>query len=227
MNPSEKWKWISVKAGGYKPYPRSSVGFTTAPNGKSYCFGGVMDTEEDEENLKGQFGDELLVLDLSATSWRLLEIKTKTKKDQTSVHKTIEPNSEGSATSMVTEHGAFTMTVNAVPESSSSALKIPSLFPNRSKSIPSSRMNPGLCVCKGTLYLFGGIFEEDDKQHTFNDFYSLDLHKMDQWKVLIPNDMNAHDWIDSDNENSSSDSDNDDEEHSDSDSGSESDMDTD
>lgn len=76
-----KFKWVTVKAGGYKPLPRSSVGCCTAPNGKAYCFGGVMDIDEDEEDVKGQFGDELLALDLSALTWRLIEINKKLKKD--------------------------------------------------------------------------------------------------------------------------------------------------
>lgn len=86
-------------------------------------------------------------------------------------------------------------------------------------------MNPGLCVCKGTLYIYGGLCEEDNKQYTFNDFYALDLHKLDEWKAIIPNDMHAHDWIDSDSSDSDeSNEDDDDDEDSDED---DSEMDTD
>lgn len=38
---------------------------------------------------------------------------------------------------------------------------------------PSSRMKAGLAICKGHLYLYGGIFEEENKQHTLSDFYSI------------------------------------------------------
>lgn len=34
-------------------------------------------------------------------------------------------------------------------------------------------MKPGLAICKGTLYLFGGEYENGSKQYTLNDFYSL------------------------------------------------------
>ena len=53
---------------------------------------------------------------------------------------------------------------------------------------PCPRMNPMLCVRHGTLYLYGGVFEDGDRQVTLSDFYSLDLHRMDEWKTIIPLD---------------------------------------
>lgn len=206
---SGKYKWTSVKAGGYRPKPRNSVGCTVAPNGKAYCFGGVMDVNEDDENVQGQFGDELLAFDLTAQAWRLLEVAPKTKsagkKEKSGDMELDEPEPEKSVTT--TSDGIFTVTV-AGPSSQASTpfvSKIPSLFGNaRRTDGPAPRMNPGLCVCKGNLYLFGGLYEEDEKQQTLNDFYALDLHKLDQWKVLIASNQKAHDWID-DSESSSSD----------------------
>lgn len=40
-------------------------------------------------------------------------------------------------------------------------------------NVPSPRMKPGLAVCRGALYLYGGEYEGDKKQYTLNDFYSL------------------------------------------------------
>uniref|UniRef100_A0A1I8PKM2 Kelch domain-containing protein 4 n=1 Tax=Stomoxys calcitrans TaxID=35570 RepID=A0A1I8PKM2_STOCA len=228
---SNKFKWVSSKCGGYKPLPRSSVGCCTAPNGKAYCFGGVMDIDEDEEDVKGQFGDDLLALDLTAMTWRLMEIHKKTKsdkKDSKAGANDIEMNEEDASKpqTTTTSDGIFTVTV-AGPTTSSPALpKVPSLFPNRRpKNVPSPRMNPGICVCKGTLYIYGGLYEEDSKQYTFNDFYALDLHKLEEWRAIIPNDMNAHDWIDSDSD--SSDSEESDEDDDDNDDDGSSEMDTD
>ncbi|XP_054735460.1 kelch domain-containing protein 4 [Anastrepha obliqua] len=214
-SPNDKFKWVTVKAGGYRPLPRSSVSCTTAPNGKAYCFGGVMDIDENEEDIKGQFGEELLALDLNATSWRLLEIKKNEKKvgkkqEDMSIQD-VEMEVAPKSTDKVTTDGVFTVTV-AGPSGNTSLPKVPSLFPNRRpKNIPSPRMNAGLCVCKGTLYVYGGLYEEDNKQYTFNDFYALDLHKMDEWRTIIPNNMDAHEWVDSESsdsdENESTDSD--------------------
>lgn len=72
-----KWKWVSVKAGGYRPAPRSGVNVAVAANGKAYIFGGVLDVNEDEESLDGQFSNEMHVLDLTSLTWRLVELKGK------------------------------------------------------------------------------------------------------------------------------------------------------
>ncbi|KAH8239853.1 hypothetical protein KR032_008740 [Drosophila birchii] len=195
-----KYKWTAIKAGGYKPKPRSSVGFTVAANGKAYCFGGVMDVDEDDEDVQGQFGDELLAFDLTAQTWRLQEIQTKAspaeKKEETN---DVEMSAGPAQPVTTTTDGVFTVTVGGPSTSSTPYVSnIPSLFGKpKPTNVPSPRMNPGLCVCKGTLYIFGGILEEDAKQLTYNDFYSLDLHKL-EWKVIIPNSLKAHEWEDSD-----------------------------
>lgn len=54
---------------------------------------------------------------------------------------------------------------------------------------PSARMNALLAVKNGVLYMYGGIYEEGDKQVTLSDMYSLDTHRLDEWKVLIEQDM--------------------------------------
>ncbi|XP_023160351.2 kelch domain-containing protein 4 [Drosophila hydei] len=226
-----KFKWSTVKAGGYRPKPRNSVGCTVGANGKAYCFGGVMDVNEDDENVQGQFGDELLVFDLSSHAWRLLEVAAKDKSSsKLDKEKSNDIEMAGDAaqaaekTVTTSTDGIFTVTVGG-PGSSQATTpyvsKIPSLFGTpRRTDVPSPRMNPGLCICKGILYLFGGIYEEDEKQQTLNDFYALDLHKLDQWKVLIAGNQKAHDWIDDDDSSSSdeecSDEDDDDDDDSDS-----------
>ncbi|XP_017128392.1 kelch domain-containing protein 4 [Drosophila elegans] len=199
-----KYKWAPVKAGGYKPKPRSSVGCTVAANGKAYTFGGVMDVDEDDEDVHGQFGDDLLAFDLTSQTWRLQEIQAKTspaEKKETDESKDVEMSAPDKPVTTTTD-GIFTVTVGGPSTSTPYVSNIPSLFPKAKPSnVPSPRMNPGLCVCKGTLYIFGGIFEEDAKQLTYNDFYSLDLHKL-EWKVIIPNNLKAHVWEDSDSSSS-------------------------
>lgn len=74
-----KWRWNSCKPGGRRPVPRSGVASTVGPGGKIYIFGGVMDTEEDDENLRGFFSNEIHFLDTSGggIAWRKVEVKGK------------------------------------------------------------------------------------------------------------------------------------------------------
>lgn len=53
---------------------------------------------------------------------------------------------------------------------------------------PCPRSSAMATVRQGKLYLYGGMFEVGDRQFTLGDFYCLDLHKMDQWEVLVEMD---------------------------------------
>lgn len=53
---------------------------------------------------------------------------------------------------------------------------------------PSPRSSAMASVKHGKLYLYGGMFEVGDRQFTLNDLYCLDMHKMDQWEVLVEMD---------------------------------------
>lgn len=81
-----KWKWNQIKLGGRRPVPRSGVAFTIA-NGRIYTFGGVLDTEEDDVNLRGQFSNEIHFLDTTGggLTWRKVELKKKKDESQMAV----------------------------------------------------------------------------------------------------------------------------------------------
>ena len=42
-----------------------------------------------------------------------------------------------------------------------------------------------MVVGKDTLYLYGGMMEIGDKEVNFDDLYSLDLNKLNEWKCII------------------------------------------
>lgn len=52
-------------------------------------------------------------------------------------------------------------------------------------------------VHQGKLFLYGGMFEVGNRQFTLNDLYCMDLHKMDQWEVLVKMDpsKSKHDFL--------------------------------
>lgn len=199
-----------MKPGGFKPAPRSGVILTTAPNGNGYIFGGVLDTNEDEENLEGNFSNEMHSLDLTTQVWRLQELKQhkakkaekKAKSDKAGGSDEVMDDEESDDRATVSTDGVFTMVIGG-GSSSEIASKVDSKGALvAANNIPSPRMKVGLVVVKGTLYLYGGVREEGDKQYTLADFYSLDLHKMDAWKTIIGSDLIKHEWMDSDDSDS-------------------------
>lgn len=54
----------------------------SAPNQLSaYCYGGVFDVEDDDENIAGNFFDDLLQLDLEKLCWRSVTVTGRKEKD--------------------------------------------------------------------------------------------------------------------------------------------------
>lgn len=132
--------------------------------------------DEDEENLSGNFSNEMHSIDLASYVWRQIELtgkkeKKKSKKDDKDVE--MDSVDEKKEVATVSTDGVFTMVVGG-----SVGVDKPSAELNKvsfnSFNMPAPRMKPGLVVCKGMLYLYGGVFEDsNDKQHTLSDFYSI------------------------------------------------------
>ena len=102
--------------------------------------------------------------------------------------------SESSAASAVKtfDDGIFTVTIAAAhTDTSVSDSPETGCETQTNCFMPCPRMNPMLCVRHGTLFLYGGVFEDGDRQVTLSDFYCLDLHKMDEWKTIIALDTST------------------------------------
>nr|CAH7738499.1 unnamed protein product [Callosobruchus chinensis] len=220
-----KYKWIQTKLGGVHFSPRCSMPIAPTPNSLyAYCYGGVFDVEEDEENLAGNFFSDFHQLDLEKLVWKTVtlakkdkEVKSRRKKDNevdNDLEMDVEKIEEKVEATTIADDGVFKVTVGPSPSIPNYDLTAD----GDSGSVmfqPSPRINSGLAIKHSTLYLYGGMFEAGDKQITFSDFYSIDLKKLDGWKTIIAEDTSNHEWLGSD---SDSGSDEDDENQSDDDS---------
>nr|XP_022920971.1 kelch domain-containing protein 4-like [Onthophagus taurus] len=209
-----KWKWTQTKLSGISPSSRCSMPITIAPNGYAYSFGGVFDVEEDEEILRGKFFNDFFSLDLEKNNWRLITLqkrKDKTKLKQESSEamdeddkKEDEEEITKKETTTIADDGVFKVTIGPAASTSNTTQmesgKDDDIF------VPCPRMNCGLAVKHGILYLYGGMFEDGDRQVTLCDFYSLDLKKLDEWKTII-GDTETQEWMDSDSESDEDESD--------------------
>ncbi|KAF3358250.1 hypothetical protein VdG1_03027 [Verticillium dahliae VDG1] len=79
-----------------------------------------------------------------------------------------------------------------------------------SMELPHPRFNAQMAVQDDVLYIYGGTFEQKDREFTFDDLYAIDLGKMDGCKEIF--NRPAEDWFDSEDEDD--DDDEDDEEDS-------------
>eukprot|EP01114_Cavostelium_apophysatum_P014170 TRINITY_DN3605_c0_g1_i1.p1 TRINITY_DN3605_c0_g1~~TRINITY_DN3605_c0_g1_i1.p1 ORF type:complete len:710 (-),score=276.59 TRINITY_DN3605_c0_g1_i1:42-2171(-) len=55
----------------------------------------------------------------------------------------------------------------------------------QSKLFPSARINASMLVVKNNLYIYGGMFEQGEKEIALNDLHVLNLHKLDGFQSLI------------------------------------------
>lgn len=144
--------------------------------------------------------------------WHLQELKhhrakkigKKGKSDKSGGSDEVMDEEETDHKATVSTDGVFTMVMGGGSTSTTASKGDSKGVLAAAANIPSPRMKVGLVVVKGTLYLYGGVREEGDKQYTLADFYSLDLHKMDAWKTIIGSDLIKHDWMDSDSDDSDS-----------------------
>lgn len=71
---TDKWMWTRVNPSGVKPTPRSGFAVAVDPNNRSLLFGGVHD-EEEEEQLEGDFFNDIYFYDLAKNRWFLGQLK--------------------------------------------------------------------------------------------------------------------------------------------------------
>ncbi|XP_060810491.1 kelch domain-containing protein 4 [Amyelois transitella] len=185
------------RAGRGPPAPRRAAqAAAVSVHGRGYVFGGVSDVEETEEELKGELSDELLMVDLDSGKWHGVTLRgeqvTSANSDQKSVDEEVEKEED---VTVVTDE-VFTMKLGPAPAAPTSAPVTGQTQPRRG---PSPRMSAMMAVLKSTLYVYGGVLEKDDKQFYLSDMYSLDLHKLSEWRTIIEQPP-LPDWLGSDSE---------------------------
>lgn len=200
-----KYQWMEVQPHGSKPLARSGMSVAVAGDGKAYTFGGVLDLAEDEDDLTGQFGNDLHVLDVQTLTWRKVELTKSGKKKA------------GTNSDTGMEVDASVPEVKAPNPYAAIFLKAELRKAEMTNhGFPAPRMNTGLVINQGVLYIYGGAYEEGSRQFTLSDFYSLDLSKLDAFKTIVANDK-TQEWLGSDSDNSDDDDDDEDDSEDDDD----------
>uniref|UniRef100_A0A667YXY8 Kelch domain containing 4 n=1 Tax=Myripristis murdjan TaxID=586833 RepID=A0A667YXY8_9TELE len=203
----EKWAWSRLNPSGNKPPPRSGFSLAVGPAGRAVLFGGVCD-EEEEETLEGDFFNDLYLFDTVKSRWfpaQLRGNKTERKRRRRGKKGGAEAEAEGEAEGEEagTPHGPIEV-VKEIVTDDGTVMTIKEVIPGLRLSSgsasaplvePCPRSSAMATVRQGKLFLYGGMFEVGDRQFTLNDFYCLDLHKMDQWEVLVEMDSKTQEWL--------------------------------
>ncbi|XP_075138260.1 kelch domain-containing protein 4 isoform X5 [Leptodactylus fuscus] len=216
MEGAEKWTWSRLNPTGVKPTPRTGFSMAVGPNNRSVLFGGVYD-EEEEETIEGDFFNDLYFYDQAKNRWFVAQIKghksdrkKRRRGDKTTEVETLEDGAQSPAEpieiikEVVAEDGTV-MTIKQVISSQATPASAEDDSEEEDEDKeeavgpqvePCPRSSTMMAVKQGVMYVFGGMFEVGDRQFTLNDLYSLDLHKMEEWKVLVEMDPKTQEWLD-------------------------------
>ncbi|XP_059916176.1 kelch domain-containing protein 4 [Gadus macrocephalus] len=214
----EKWSWSRMNPAGNKPPPRSGFSLAVGPGGRALLFGGVCD-EEDDETLEGDFYNDLYLYDAGKNRWypgQLRGTKSEKKKRRRGKKAAGGGGEEGGAEGGEEEEEAVAQgpveVVKEIVAEDGTVMTIKEVIPGAQEEEedeeeedddeawatlvePCSRCSAMATVRQGKLYLYGGMFEVGDRQFTLNDFYCLDLNKMEQWEVLVEMDPKTQVWL--------------------------------
>uniref|UniRef100_A0A8C9FE53 Kelch domain containing 4 n=1 Tax=Pavo cristatus TaxID=9049 RepID=A0A8C9FE53_PAVCR len=179
----DKWAWSRLNPSGVKPTPRSGFSVAIGPNNRSLLFGGVHD-EEEEESIEGDFFNDIYFYDTGKNRWFPGQLKVP-KSEKRKRRRGRRAETDGGDDEVIS--GPADEKERSESEEEDGALG--------PQVEPCPRSNAMLAVKHGVLYVYGGMFEVGDRQFTLSDLYSIDLHKMEEWKVLVEIDPKTQEWL--------------------------------
>ncbi|KAJ2944017.1 hypothetical protein O0L34_g8344 [Tuta absoluta] len=216
------WTWRSQNGGPFAPPARAGQAATVnLHSGKGYVFGGVSDVEETEEDLVGEMSDDLQLLDLETGKFHSVTLRSEQQNQaSSSAQDTMESDEKPKEEVTVVTDEVFTMKLGPASAPSSTVNVTPTGAPTGApKSGPAPRMSAMLAVQRSALYVYGGVLEKDEKQFYLSDMYSLDLHKLNEWRTIIEQPAlpawlgsDSEEWESGDSDEEDSDDSSDDEE---------------
>ncbi|EDR01442.1 uncharacterized protein LACBIDRAFT_310787 [Laccaria bicolor S238N-H82] len=193
---SFKWERRKRASDAYAPSIRSGCTMALWPTrGMGILFGGVTDEDKDEETLDSVFWNDLYGYQLSGKGrWTSLALKApkskgsaKAKKKKQKEKNWSDNEGSGDDAGLVAEDSEVAdktpiTPLQSAPSKSNNHETSANEDPNLTLPIP--RYNTMLTVLRNTLYIYGGIYERGSREYTLDDFYSIQLDKLDKCTCL-------------------------------------------
>ncbi|KAJ6502564.1 galactose oxidase [Mycena sanguinolenta] len=174
-----KWERRKRPSTAYAPALRSGCTMTlwTAKN-TGVLFGGVTDEDTGEETLESVFWNDLNGYQIAGKGkWVSMTLKRPKSKGKSGAKKKIQvqtyerENRDSDEDENMESPAAQQPVVEIDPDD-------PVL------STPLPRYNAMLAVLRNTLYIYGGIYEKGKREYTLDDFYSIQLDKLERYTCL-------------------------------------------
>ena len=216
--PQVRWERRKKPANPPNPPNPPRAGATMAYHrGRGILFGGVHDTEESEEGIESEFFDSLFAWNIDRNRFFPLNLRkprTLAKKQVAEVVSNRRARGKADEKDLLRNLAALeahgTLADAGEPEGDANIEAIedptPVLEPKPIHfTFPRPRFNAQLTVQEDVLYMFGGTFENQDREYTFNEMHATHLGRLDGVKELYREEV--ENWHESDEGESESEED--------------------
>ncbi|KAI0058066.1 galactose oxidase [Artomyces pyxidatus] len=187
---SVRWERRKRPSTAYAPSLRSGCTMTPwTTRNMGILFGGVTDEDTGEETMESVFWNDLNGYQLNGTGkWVSLMLK-KAKKGGAKQKKPTPARRDDRGSDDEGENASQAQEVSGCAHRRTNSAD-PEIDPDDPiLSTPMPRYNAMLSVLRNTLYIYGGIFERGKREYTLDDFYALQLDKMDRYVCLKASDV--------------------------------------
>lgn len=201
-------RWERRKKPANAPAPKRAGATMTYHKGRGILFGGVHDVEESEDGMDSEFFRELFAWNVERNRFFPMALRKPRQQQGKKVAGADQRGAGRRARAQdredellkqlaALETGASLEDADDMdldrkadePEADETPLrKMPV-----SMELPHPRFNAQMAVQDDVLYIYGGTFEQKDREFTFDDLYAVDLGKMDGCKEIF--NRPAEDWF--------------------------------
>ncbi|ETS87714.1 hypothetical protein PFICI_01542 [Pestalotiopsis fici W106-1] len=201
-------RWERRKKPANIPTP-ARVGATMAYHkGRGILFGGVHDVDQSEEDMESEFFNQLFAWNVERNRFFPLALrKPRNQKKQVEQRVGRRGRAQANEEELLKQLAALQAGVsledaddmdiglkNEEPEEPENPVREMPV----SLEFPHPRFNAQLAVQDDMLWIYGGTFEKDDREFTFDDLYAVNLDKLDGCKEVFNREV--ENWIGSDDE---------------------------
>jgi hypothetical protein len=198
-------RWEKRKKPANTPAPSRAGATMTWHKGRGILFGGVHDVEQSEDGMDSEFFNGLFAWNIERNRFFQLALrkprvqkKAAASEQRTGRRGRAQANEEELLKHLAAlETGASLDDADAMEIDKKADEPDPDSKPLRempvSMEYPHPRFNAQLAVQDDVLYIYGGTYEQKDREFTFDDLYAIDLGKMDGCKEIF--NRPVEDWI--------------------------------
>lgn len=218
-------RWERRKRPANPPNPARAGATMAYHKGRGILFGGVHDVEESEEGIESEFFNTLFAWNVDRNRYFQLTLRRPkgTGKKQLASERSGGRRGKGKADEeeLLRNLAALESKGSILEAHAMDVVKVAEEeedLPTKSAKelimeMPHPRFNAQLAVQDDVLYIFGGTFENGDREYTFDEMWAIDLGKLDGVKEIYKRDL--ENWEGSDAEDSEEDDEEDEEEDED------------